>query len=119
MDNFDILKINASLLPAGNVSESKLGPTMVGLYAGSRPGVPSEEPPGRLRNFQKIIKSMKIFQLFENSEFFQQFLKFIEFRPNLWNYLQKFRTLVVVWKYRGSAPTRASHPGRSRGSRVT
>ena len=38
MDNFDILKINASLLPAGNVSESKLGPTMVGLYAGSRPG---------------------------------------------------------------------------------
>ena len=26
---------------------------------------------------------------------------------------------VVVWKYRASASTRASHQGRSRGSRVT
>ena len=49
-------------------------------------GVPSEEPPGPLKNFQKIIKSMKILQLFENSEFFQQFLQVIEFRANLWNY---------------------------------
>ena len=30
-----------------------------------------------------------------------------------------FECMTVVWKYRGSASTRASHQGRSRGSRVT
>ena len=67
--------------------------------------------------FPKIVKnSMFLLNFYQKfSKISQNFPTIRVFRPNA----RKINAWLVVLKYRASASTRASHQGRSRGSRVT